>query len=92
MFKIIGIILLGVVIGLLFRSKIKPVIVSKIMTYIIYLLLLILGVAVGANEKIISNLGVLGYKALIITMGSVLCSVIIALLIYNRMYKKSANQ
>ncbi len=88
MFKIIGIILLGVAIGWLFRTKISATIVSKTMTVIIWLLLLVLGLNVGANDNIISNLDTLGLKALIITMGGVLGSCIFAMFIQRLLFKK----
>ena len=91
MFKIIGIIVFGVIIGILLRQKLSVVVVSKVITSIIYLLLLILGIAVGANEEIISNLDTLGYKALVITLGSLLGSCLFALLIFKKMFNKSQN-
>ena len=91
MFKIIGIIVFGVIIGILLRQKLSIVVVSKFITSIIYLLLLILGIAVGANEEIISNLDTLGYKALVITLGSLLGSCLFALLIFKKMFNKSQN-
>lgn len=91
MFKIIGIIIAGVLVGRIFDSKIKPKQVSVVLTVIICLLLLILGISVGANDNIISNLGTLGYNALIIALGSVLGSVIIALLLNKVILNKTVN-
>ena len=89
MFKIIGIIVLGVIIGVVLRKRLSMIIISKAMTFIIYMLLLILGIAVGANEEIILNLGTLGYKALVITLGSLIGSCLFAMLIYKKMFNKS---
>lgn len=88
MFKIIGIILVGIVLGIIFRSRIASKSVSKIMMIIIYLLLLLLGIAVGANENIMNNLHTIGLKALIIAVSGVLGSAIAASIIYKKMYNK----
>ncbi len=88
MFVIIGIILLGVVVGLLSRAKVKPNHVSKVMGVIIYILLLVLGIVVGSNETIINNLTTIGLKALIISIGSILGSCVFAAFIYRKLFKK----
>lgn len=88
MFKIVGIILLGVFLGILFRRKLNLKVISKTMTWIIYLLLLILGIAVGGNETIMRNLGTIGVKAIIIALAATLGSMICARILYHKMYKK----
>lgn len=49
---------------------------------IIYLLLLVMGVVVGANREIMNNLSSIGLKALVITVGAVVGSLIAAKLCY----------
>lgn len=88
MFIIIGIIIFGVCTGIIFRSKINPTIVSKLMSTIICALLLVLGIMVGSNEHIVSNLATLGYKAFIITMGAILGSVIVAFALEKLLFNK----
>lgn len=91
MFKIIGIIVIGVLVGRVFENKLNPKKVSKVLTAIICLLLLVLGVSVGANDDIVSNLDTLGYNALVIALGSVLGSVIIALFLNKIILRNTVN-
>ena len=88
MFIIIGIIILGIFLGVLFRSKINPAIVSKLMSAIICILLLVLGIMVGSNEHIVKNLPTLGYKAVIITFGAILGSVVVTFALDRLVFKK----
>jgi uncharacterized membrane protein YbjE (DUF340 family) len=60
----------------------------------IYLLLFLLGVAIGTNEVIVKNLPALGFKALLISLGGVLGSVLVAWLAYRLWFapKKSDHE
>lgn len=92
MLKIFGILLMGVLIGILFRSKLSLNILSRLTTYLIYLLLLVLGVAVGANDNIVNNLSTIGLKGTIIAISAVLGSLIMAKLLFVLFYKNSNNE
>ena len=72
-------ILLGIVIGKL--PKLLKVI-DRLITYAIYLLLFLLGVSVGINDKIIENLDDIGVKALLVTLGAVAGSVLLLWILY----------
>ena len=79
---------LGIVIGLLldkFPKIIKTV--DKMTTWSIYLLLFLLGIGVGLNEKIINNLHTIGLQALILTIGAVLGSLVFAYITYKLFFK-----
>lgn len=77
MFIIIGIMLTGMLIGYLLRSK-RLTWIHKIITFLIWTLLFLLGIDVGGNETIIKGLHTLGLEAAIITLtavtGSTLCA------------------
>ncbi len=81
MFKILAIIAIGVVIGVIIRSERSSRYIAKVMSAIIYLMLLVLGICVGANQVIMDNLSTIGLKALIITIGGVVGSCICAMLL-----------
>ena len=87
MFKILIIISLGVGVGFILRQRFSLNKVSKVIMVLIYMLLLILGVVVGANETIISNLGTIGVKAAAISISAVLGSMIMAKILYHILYK-----
>ncbi|MEG0500145.1 MAG: LysO family transporter [Rikenellaceae bacterium] len=89
MLKILGILVIGVGVGFLLRQHLSLRLLSKAIMWLIYLLLLILGVAVGANETIISNLGTIGVKGAVIAIGAVLGSMLMAKLLYHLLYKKN---
>ena len=85
MFIIIGIMLTGMLLGYLLRSKI---------TLLIWLLLFLLGIDVGGNEAIVKGLHAIGLEALIITAAAVTGSTLAAwglwYLLHTRYQKKEA--
>lgn len=81
MFIAIGFMVFGGILGFLLRKK-EFRNISKIITILIWLLLFILGLEVGANPQIISGLGNIGVEALIITFAAVFGSAVAALLLW----------
>ena len=67
MFIIIGIMLTGMLLGYLLRSK-RLSWIHRIITLLIWILLFLLGIDVGGNESIIKGLHTLGLEAIIITL------------------------
>ncbi len=94
MFIIIGIMLTGMLIGYLLRSK-QLTWIHKIITFLIWLLLFLLGIDVGGNEAIMKGLHTLGLEALIITLAAVIGSTLLAwglwFLLYTRNRDKEEN-
>lgn len=88
MFIVIGFMVLGGVVGFLFRKR-EFKNISKILTGIIVLLLFLLGVEVGGNPQIVSGLTTLGMEAFIITVAAVLGSAIAALILWRYIDKKN---
>jgi uncharacterized membrane protein YbjE (DUF340 family) len=64
----------------------KPV--SVIITWAIYLLLFLLGISVGTNDTIISNIGKIGTQALLLTTGAVAGSIFVSWLTYRYFFRK----
>ncbi|MBE9488303.1 MAG: LysO family transporter [Bacteroidetes bacterium] len=87
MLIIVGLFVLGIGLGYILRKVIKESVVAKVTTMIIYLLLFVLGISVGGDEKVMNNLPTLGLNALIITAGAMLGSMIMAFLVYKLIQK-----
>ena len=88
MLKIVAIMLGGVFVGYLFRAK-KLSWISKAITVAIWMLLFALGVVVGNNEMILNHLDTLGVQALVLTLGAVSGSLILAKIVYHFFFKKT---
>jgi uncharacterized membrane protein YbjE (DUF340 family) len=89
MFTVIIIMSAGILLGYLLRNK---EIISKytgiIITWLIYMLLFLLGISVGTNNTIISNLDKIGLNALLITTGALTGSVIASWVTYRLFFRK----
>ena len=77
MFTIIGIMLTGMLLGYLLRSK-RLTWIHKVITLLIWLLLFLLGIDVGGNETIAKGLHAIGLEALIIPAAAVTGSTLAA--------------
>jgi uncharacterized membrane protein YbjE (DUF340 family) len=83
MFTVLLLMLLGMVLGYLIRNRQKAVkLIDRLINWAIYLLLLLLGISVGANQTIMKNLATLGVTALALTLGAVAGSVGLAYFTY----------
>jgi uncharacterized membrane protein YbjE (DUF340 family) len=81
MFKVLALMILGIGVGYIFRKR-NLSFISKVITVLIWILLFVLGLEVGSNPQIVSNLGNLGLDALIITLGALLGSITLAALLW----------
>ena len=74
---VIGLMVCGIILGQIFKNK-NLFFIPKLLNYAIYLLLLLLGISIGANDHVMNHLDTIGWDALLITlaatMGSVLCA------------------
>ena len=77
MFIVITLMLAGILTGWLLRGR-RIQVVRRAVTPLIWLLLFLLGVEVGGNERIIRSLHTLGLEALAIAAGTTLGSVLAA--------------
>ena len=83
MIQVLLLMTIGLILGYLLRNKTKFIQFSnKITTLIIYVLLFLLGIGVGLNKTIVSNIANIGLQAILITFGAVLGSLIFAYFTY----------
>lgn len=88
MLTVIIIMSAGMVAGFLLRQYKKLYRgLDKTVSYVIYLLLFLLGLTVGQNETIINNFHLIGVKALLITLASVAGSVSLAALVFHFFFR-----
>ncbi|MBN2514948.1 MAG: LysO family transporter [Deltaproteobacteria bacterium] len=72
----------GIILGFLMRNHEMMIrIADRIMSWSIYLLLFLLGISVGVNETIIRNIHTIGVRALVLTAGGILGSVIVSYIV-----------
>lgn len=87
MFQIICLMLGGVGVGyMLRRHSLK--IIPRLITSLIWLLLFFLGMEVGCNQRLIHNISTLGVEALLLTLGGILGSILLAWGLWNFVLKK----
>ena len=91
MFIVIGIMLSGMLIGYLLRSK-RLTWIHKIITFLIWLLLFLLGIDVGDNKAIMNGLHTLGLEALTITLAAVIGSTLLAWGLWYLLYIRNRNK
>jgi uncharacterized membrane protein YbjE (DUF340 family) len=60
---------------------------DKLISYVIYMLLFLLGLTVGQNDIIIKSFHFIGLKALLITIASVAGSLILSVLVFHIFFK-----
>ena len=78
----------GIVIGYFLRGKITLIKINdKLVMWAIYLLLFVLGISIGTNQTIMNSLPTLGLKALAITLGGTIGSVLLAWFTYHKFFK-----
>lgn len=91
MFIIIGIMLTGMLIGFLLRSK-RLTWIHKIITFLIWALLFLLGIDVGGNKAIIKGLHTLGLEAVVITLAAVIGSTLCAWGLWYLLYIRNSGK
>jgi uncharacterized membrane protein YbjE (DUF340 family) len=93
MLTVVIVMALGIAFGYLIRAAKRLVsLTDKLTMWAIYLLLFLLGIAIGANDVIIKNLPILGLKALIISLGGVMGSVLLAWVAYRIWFSPKRNE
>ncbi len=93
MITVLTLMTLGIFIGWLLHKKEKFLkVVSELTNWAIYLLLFLLGLSVGTNDKILNNFDIIGYQSIIITVFAVLGSVLVSWLTYILFFKKKETE
>ncbi len=81
----------GIFFGRMIRNNYYGLkLIDWITTASIYLLLFLMGISIGSNKEIVSNLSKLGTTALIITAFSLAGSILLSILVF-RLFFRSAN-
>ena len=62
--------------------------VDTIISWLIYLLLFVLGISVGINEVILNNINTILLKVVLLTVGAVTGSVIVSYFTYTLFFKR----
>ncbi len=89
MIPVLVIMTLGILIGWFLHKQKKFIkITSEITNWAIYLLLFLLGLTVGTNEKILNNFDKIGLQSIMITIFAVAGSVLVSWLCYILFFKK----
>jgi uncharacterized membrane protein YbjE (DUF340 family) len=90
MLTVIIIMISGIVVGYLIRNQ-KWIAkkIAGIITWSIYLLLFLLGITVGTDETIMSNLEEIGFVALLLTIGAIAGSVVLSWITYVIYFRKN---
>lgn len=91
MFIVIACMLAGIALGYFFRQwKIRSI--HKNILVLIWLLLFLLGLEVGANETVVRQFGKLGFEAFLLAVGGTFGSVIAAWLLWLFVRNKSLSK
>ncbi len=89
MLTVLVLMTLGVGIGWFLHKKDKLIkLTEKLTNWAIYLLLFLLGLSVGTNEKILQNFHQIGFQAILITVFAVAGSIFVSWLLYILVFKK----
>ena len=88
MFIVLSTMLAGILVGYLLRNK-KIRFFQGLIITLIWLLLFLLGLEIGANEQVVSQFGKLGLEAFIIAAACTLGSVLAAKLLWKFIEKKN---
>ena len=91
MFIVIGCMLAGIIVGYFFRQR-KLRSIHKIILALIWLLLFLLGLEVGANETVVSQFVKLGFEAFLLAVGGTFGSIIAAWLLWLSVRNKSISK
>lgn len=89
MFTVIIIMIVGMCVGYLLRERQKLAKhIDTVVTWAIFLLLFLLGVSVRTNKTILNNIDSILLTVIILTVGAVLGSVVIAYFTYILFFKE----
>ncbi len=89
MFEILLLMSLGILGGYLLRSRKRIILIAeKLIIWSIFLLLFFMGLSIGRDPLIISNLPTLGLTALLISIGGIGGSLFLALLTWKLFFAK----
>lgn len=82
--------LAGIAVGFIFRHH-KARFIHRLILTLVWLLLFLLGLEVGANEMVVRQFGKLGFEAFLLAASGTFGSVVAAWLLWLSYSKKSEN-
>lgn len=88
MFTIILVMGFGILLGWLFRKRKLPFL-GKVINVLIWVLLFLLGVEVGSDERIVNGIATLGLEGIAIAVAAVIGSVLLAYILWKAVASKS---
>lgn len=89
MFTVIIVMILGMFVGYVLRERQRLAKhIDTIVTWAIFILLFLLGISVGTNKTILGNIDTIFLQVIILTLGAVMGSVVIAYFTYRFFFKK----
>ena len=92
MFWLILTMFMGIAAGFLLRRLAISAHIGKAISVTIYVMLFFLGVKIGSDEHILSNLSALGLQALVLAVAGVAGSVLAAFVLYRILFRNNAGQ
>jgi len=91
MFIVIACMIAGIVVGYLLRQR-RLRFIHRLIVILIWLLLFLLGLEVGANEAVINRFGTLGFEAFLLAFAGTLGSVVFAWFLWLTVRTKSVTK
>lgn len=91
MLRIVFIMLLGVAVGRLLRSR-NLKWLPPVTTALIWSLLFLLGYEVGGDPRVVGSLGTLGVEALVLSLAAVLGSAVFACILWRIVTRRKGKQ
>lgn len=89
MVEILLIMVLGILCGFLIRRRNSIIkLIEPLLNWSVYILLFLIGIGVGTNKIVVERLGIIGFQALVLTLGAVLGSSLFAYFCYKLFFKK----
>lgn len=93
MIPVLLIMIAGIITGwLLHRKTIFLKWIGKLTNWSIYILLFLLGLAVGTNEQIVNNFDRIGYLSIFITLFAVIGSILTSWITYRLFFKNKGEK
>jgi uncharacterized membrane protein YbjE (DUF340 family) len=88
MLEVLGLMAVGILIGFAVKNNARIIkAVDLLIKIAIYVLLFLLGVSVGTNKTIIQNIDTLGAQAILLSIGAVAGSIVLAFFTYKFYFK-----
>lgn len=83
----------GIFFGFFIRERQRLIfIIEKTTGFSIYILLFLLGISVGINDKVISGFGRIGLNAIVIALSSVAGSILLSSILYKLAFSRKDNR